>query len=141
MQLSLLPNGRTLKAPTYAAAFSPALFDPERETPAQSLVATCIVLGSIIPSTRLRSCSAVSSPHVPTRITRSPRMRRLAAFFRIPAELNTNGPEGFSKPQTFETNIVICLDPVGTLFRWEQQLHPPLFLLSITYFISTKGSW
>jgi hypothetical protein len=34
MQLSLLPNERTLKAPTYAAAFSPALFDPERETPA-----------------------------------------------------------------------------------------------------------
>jgi hypothetical protein len=34
MQLSLLPNERALKAPTYAAAFSPALFDPERETPA-----------------------------------------------------------------------------------------------------------
>jgi hypothetical protein len=34
MQLSRFPNERVLKAPTYAAAISPALINPERETPA-----------------------------------------------------------------------------------------------------------
>lgn len=34
MQLSRFPNDRVQKAPTYAATFSPALVNPERETPA-----------------------------------------------------------------------------------------------------------